>query len=745
MAKLSVDRDLRRAKVCELKGASDQAIAIYSSILKRFPDNARARDALGALLPPASRAQSVQDAALPQDRLNGLIALCRKGDFSTAANEAARLAGQYPSSFQLWHILGVANHRLRRVDEAERCFGKAAELEPENPSALNNHALTLAGLGKFEQAAGIYRRALEIDPDFAEAHNNLGNVLKDLGRLDEALGHCQHALRIKPDFAEARMNLANLLKELGRSEEAVATYRQALRLKPDFPEVHNNLGLALKQLGSLGEAESEFRQALEARPAYAEAHYNLGNLLRERERLDEAVESFRRALEIQPGNEAALAQKLRQQLMMCDWSALEEFASVRDRLGVAGKAVTPFALLPFEDEPERQAERARYYARQSIRREPLPLPARAARHSGKIRLGYFTADFHDHPMLYLMAGMFREHDRSRFEIFVYSYGPKHVSKMREKVLPYIDHFFEIGDMSDRSVVELARNHGIDIAIDRKGYTHNSRSRLFSWRLAPVQINYLAYPGTMGADFIDYIVADPVVIPEAERRHFDEKIIYLPNCYQPNDNEREIAETSTNRSDFGLPEDCFVFCCFNQNYKIGPREFDIWMRLLEKVEGSVLWLLRSNRWVEANLRREAEARGIAPERLVFAEKLPHAEHLARHKHADLFVDTFNYNAHTTASDALWAGMPVVTRIGRQFAARVSASLLTAIGLPELIAGTEADYEALILDLATNPDSLAAIQAKLAENRLTQPLFDTVRYTRDFEAALEAAYRETARGG
>ena len=290
-------------------------------------------------------------------------------------------------------------------------------------------------------------------------------------------------------------------------------------------------------------------------------------------------------------------------------------------------------------------------------------------------------------------------------------------------------------MADHAIADLARGHELDIAIDLKGYTRQSRPGLFALRLAPVQIAYLGYPGTMGADFIDYLIADPVVIPDGEKRFYTEKLLFLPNSYQPNDNRREIAQAGSSRADFGLPGDGFVFCCFNQNYKITPREFDIWMRLLGRVDGSVLWLLRSNEWAEANLRREARARGIDPDRLVFAGKLPHGEHLARHAHADLFLDTFNVNAHTTASDALWAGLPIVTRAGRQFAARVAASLLAAVGLPELIAGTDEAYEALALDLATDPDRLAAIRAKLAANRLSQPLFDTVGYTRDFEAALE----------
>jgi predicted O-linked N-acetylglucosamine transferase (SPINDLY family) len=351
-----------------------------------------------------------------------------------------------------------------------------------------------------------------------------------------------------------------------------------------------------------------------------------------------------------------------------------------------------------------------------------------------VRLGYFSADFHDHATMHLMAGLLREHDRARFEIHAYSYGRTPGGAQREALLGRVDHFADVADLSDRAVVELARGHGLDLAIDLKGYTRNGRSQLFAHRLAPVQVSYLGYPGTSGADFFDYLIADAVVVPDAELAHYSERVVRLPHSYQPNDDRRAIAPAQTTRARFGLPETGFVFCCFNQNYKIGPREWAIWMRLLQRVDGSVLWLLRSNKWAEANLRRAAKQAGVAPTRLVFAGRLHHAEHLERHRHADLFIDTFNVNAHTTASDALWAGLPVVTRPGRQFAARVAASLLTAIDLPELIAESDEAYETLILDLATDPARLAAIRAKLAANRLTAPLFDTVRYTRDFESAL-----------
>jgi predicted O-linked N-acetylglucosamine transferase (SPINDLY family) len=294
-------------------------------------------------------------------------------------------------------------------------------------------------------------------------------------------------------------------------------------------------------------------------------------------------------------------------------------------------------------------------------------------------------------------------------------------------------------MNDMEIFELASSDNLDIAIDLKGYTKDMRLSPFANGLAPVQISYLGYPGTLGTDFIDYIIADPILIPEGKRQYYSEQIIYLPNTYQPTDNTRAISGKVITRENMGLPSDGFVFCCFNNNYKISPKEFDIWMCLLNKVEGSVLWLLKSNKWAECYLKKEAKARGISGDRLIFAEKLVNSEHLARHSLADLFLDTFNVNAHTTATDALWAGLPVVTKVGLGFAARVAGSLLNAVGLPELITETEKDYEALILELATNPKKLSEVKEKLANNRLTQPLFNTELYTKHLENGYQQAYQ------
>jgi predicted O-linked N-acetylglucosamine transferase (SPINDLY family) len=356
----------------------------------------------------------------------------------------------------------------------------------------------------------------------------------------------------------------------------------------------------------------------------------------------------------------------------------------------------------------------------------------------KIRIGYFSADFRNHAIAYLIAGLFELHDRNRFEVSAFSFSPNTDDEMRARLSRAADRFLDVHAQSDGDVAELAKKLELDIAIDLTGFTAECRLGVFSLRAAPIQVNYLGYPGTMAAECIDYVVADSTVIPEADRRHYVEKIVYLPDSYQVNDSKRAISDKTFTREELGLPQTGFVFCCFNNSYKILPEVFECWMRILTHVEGSVLWLIRDSETAVHNLRREAQAKGVSANRLVFAKRMPLADHLARHRLADLFIDTLPYNAHTTASDALWAGLPVLTRIGETFAGRVAASLLRAIDLPELITATQEEYEHLAIALATNPGRLQQLKYKLKRNRLTTPLFNTALFTRHIEAAYMMMY-------
>jgi protein O-GlcNAc transferase len=695
----------------------------------------RAQQGLAALNKPK---QNDAPQAVPQEIIDRLLALYNRGQLTAVVEQAKALTEQYPEAFIVWNVLGAANKGLGRTEDATSAFKRVTELNPTYAAGFNNLGATLKDQGKPDEAIAAYNKALSIKPDHADAYYNMGITLQEQGKLDEAIAAYNKALSIKPDYAAAYNNMGITLQEQGKLDEAIAAYNKALSIKPDHADAYYNMGNARKDQGKLDEAIAAYNKALSIKPDYADAHNNMGNALKALGKLDEAIAAYNKALSIKPDHAMARAQCLHQLAHICDWSAIEEDQCYLPELGIQGEAVSPFAMLSLEDTPDRHLLRSVNFVREKYSQKAIALPAKPTEQPERLRIGYFSADFHNHATMYLMAQIFAAHDKSRFEIFAYSYGPDKQDEMRKKLVRTVDVFHDVREMNDMQIVELARAEKIDIAIDLKGFTQNTRLAPFAYGLAPVQISYLGYPGTLGADFIDYIVADPVVIPDDKRQYYSEQVIYLPNTYQPTDNTRVISDKVITREDMGLPSKDFVFCCFNNNYKISPTEFDIWMRLLGRIESSVLWLLKSNKWAEQNLKREAEARGISAERLVFAEKVPQAEHLARQKLADLFLDTFNVNAHTTASDALWVGLPVVTKLGEGFAARVAGSLLTAIDLLELITENEEAYEALALTLATDPKRLGQIKSKLDRNRLTQPLFDSQMYTRHLEAGYQMAY-------
>jgi predicted O-linked N-acetylglucosamine transferase (SPINDLY family) len=733
--KISIDHALLKAKSHAKKGEIEEARQLFQSVLQAFPKNVRAQQGLAALSKPK---QNEAPQAVHQEVINRLVALYNQGQLSAVVEQARALTEQYPGAFFVWNVLGAAYKGLGRTEDAASAFKRVTELDPTYADGFSNLGATLKAQGKLDEAIAAYNKALSIKPDHADAYNNMGNALQEQGKLDEAIAAYNKALSIKPDYADAYYNMGAALQEQGKLDEAIAAYNKVLSIKPDHADAYNNMGNALKAQGKLDEAIAAYNKALSIKPDYAEAYNNMGNALKAQGKLDEAIAAYNKALSIKPDYAAARAQCLHQLAHICDWSAVEANQYYLLDLGIKGEAVPTFTMLSLEDAPDRHRLRSVNFVREQYPQKAIVLPAKPAEQPERLRIGYFSADFYNHATMYLMAQIFAAHDKSRFEIFAYSYGPDKQDEMRKKLVSAVDVFHGVREMNDMQIVELARAEKVDIAVDLKGFTTSARLAPFAYGLAPVQISYLGYPGTIGADFIDYIVADSVVIPDNKRQYYSEKVIYLPNTYQPTDNTRVISDKVIKREDMGLPSKGFVFCCFNNNYKISPTEFDIWMRLLGKVENSVLWLLKSNKWAEPNLKREAEARGISAERLIFAEKVPQAEHLARQKLADLFLDTFNCNAHTTTSDALWAGLPVVTKLGEGFAARVAGSLLAAVGLPELITESEEAYEALALMLATDSKQLGQFKLKLDRNRLTQPLFDSEMYTRHLEAGYQMAY-------
>lgn len=651
------------------------------------------------------------------------------------ASESSSRALRPGQEVERLYALAVSLQTAGRVDAAIEAYGRCLSLDPNLAEVHNNLGTALDRAGRLDEAVDCFRRAHLLDPSYARPLVNLGRVLRLKGRAPEALASLERAVALSPASAAALTNLGFVLADLGRRTEAIRHLRRAVALAPGLAEAHHGLGRALLDCGDVSAALACLQRALTLKPALQEARLPLAIALLQSQRLAEALTELQRALEDRAHDPDVLAELLNCSLRMCDW-ALADDVLQRMRAAPQGMSrATPFVLMGVCDAPEAHLQAARMRA-QAISRDRMPLRKVATAPHDRIRLAYVSGDFHTHATSFLIAELLELHDRSAFEVLGVSFGPDDRSPLRRRVLDAFAECFDARDRSDAEVAGWLAQREVDIVVDLKGYTAYSRPGIFAHRPAPVQVSYLGYPGTMAAPSIDYIVADRCVIPEAEQRFYTEKIVYLPDCYQANDRRRPVANPLPSRAEAGLPEDGFVFCCFNNNWKITAPVFDIWMRLLKQVPGSVLWLLEDNRWAAANLGREAAARRVAPERLIFAARTGNDRHLARHRLADLFLDTLPYNAHTTASDALWSGVPIVTCAGRSFASRVAASLLSAVGLPELGTRSLEEYEAMAAGLARSPARLGSIRARLASRRETLPLFDTPRFCRH----LEAAYRQ-----
>ena len=639
-----------------------------------------------------------------------------------------------PDCAEAYHNRGNALRELKTYAAAIASYDTAIALKPDYAEAHQNRGLTLSELHQREAAVASYEKAIAHRPDYADAYYNRGNELHALGRYEAALASFDMAVSLQPGFADAHLNRGAALVELRRHAAALVSFDKVIALRPDYAEAHLNRGAALQQFGKYAAAIAAYDAAIAIRPNHAETHADRGRALRELKSYEAAVASYDRAISLHPDSTDLYAVRRHIKMQLCDWADWEaDLGKITAGIRGGGDAPNPFFVLTLCDCAALQKAAAENYVRREYP-ERLPHDDFPTRHRGdRIHIGYFSADFHDHASAYLIAQLFELHDRSRFRVTAFSFGPDSSGAMRRRLNAACDEFIDVRGRSDAEVARLARNMSVDIAVDMKGFTQDHRAGIFARRAAPVQVNYLGYPGTMGAPYMDYLIADRVLVPVESRSRYAEKIVHLPHSYQVNDANRKIADRVFTRAELGLPTASFVFCCFNNTYKILPPLFDRWMRILLRVPDSVLWLLGDNPVAVSNLRLEAAARGIDPHRLIFANRIDLSDHLARHRAADLFIDTLPCNAHTTASDALWAGLPVLTCVGEALAARVAASLLTAIGLTELIVPTLDRYEELAVELATHPEQLADIRRRLGENRLTAPLFDTPLYARHIEAA------------
>jgi predicted O-linked N-acetylglucosamine transferase (SPINDLY family) len=702
------------------------------------------------------------------------------GKMLEAARAYADVLRLDPRNFDALHQLGIIYLQNGHFADAERLFASAVQVNPQPAELFYNRGCALQGLGRYPDALAAFARALSIRPEFVEARNNRGVTLLAMKRFSEALACFDKVAADRAGLAMVHHNRATALLALQQFERALEASDVALKLDSNSPEAHYSRGAALAMLGKREEAISCFERALELRPDYVDALVYRGIAYAMLSRHEEAILDFNAALRRKPGDidilynrstSLMVLRRFEEALLDCeavlkgdphfkyargnllhahvqcgDWRNLnEEKARIAEGVRAGLRALRPLQHLAISGSPEELRHSARIWVAYDCPPSPDPLWRGERYKHDRIRIAYVSADFRFHPVGILAAALFEHHDRSRFETIGISIGINDGGGMRERMQGAFEHFFDMRNRGDAEIAQLLHEKETDIAVDLMGFTEDSYTGVFARRPAGLQVNYLGFPGTMGAPYMDYIVADRFVIPKDQQGFYDEKVVYLPDTYLPNDSTRKISERVPSRAEAGLPDEGFVFCSFNNLYKLNPEMFDIWMRLLRSVEGSVLWLSRATAVTAGNLRREAELRGIAGERILFAPFVASPEdHLARLSLADLSLDTLPYNAHATSCDSLWAGVPVVTLMGTSFPGRVGASVLSAIGLPELIAKTPAEYETIALRLARNPRALTALKNKLARNRKTHALFDTAGFTRNLEAAYVTMWQRHQKG-
>jgi len=681
------------------------------------------------------RSKNTKSVNPPQSQLNHLIEQYQTGKYDEAERLAVLITQQFPGHQVGWKVLGAVYGQTGRQSEAINVNQRVVQLTPQDAEAHYNLGLTLQELSRSQEAEASYRHAIALKPDYVEAHSNLGNALNQLGRLKEAEASCRQAISLKPDFALAHNNLGNALQELGRLEDAEASYRCAIALQSDSAEIHSNLGITLKKRGRLDEAVSTYRQAIALNPDYAEAYSNLGLTLDELGRLEEALANYERTMALNPNVEYVLGATLYLRMSLCIWDELpQNLHELMRRINNGDRASSPFHLHSLLDDPGIHRKAAEIYSNHKFPGSGLSPDSFRFYDHEKIRVGYFSPDFKNHPVSSLTAELYEIHDRNKFEIHAFSFSRNTNDQLNIRIRNGVDHFHCVHSMSDQDVVALSRSLKLDIAVDLAGFTRGCRPGIFALAAAPIQLGYIGFLGTMGASYYDYLISDKTIIPEQNQQYYSESIVYLPS-YQVNDSRNHSLGMLLERQDLGIPEGRFVYCCFNNTFKITPDIFDSWARILEQVEHSVLMLYAKNRTTESNLKKEISLRGVDPRRLVFGGYLARPEYLARYQLVDLFLDTTPYNGGATASDALRMGLPVLTLAGKSFAGRLGASLLSVLNLPELIGTSQENYEAIAVELATDPEKINILKQRLISNLSTTRLYNTPLYTKGLEAAYQ----------
>ena len=678
-------------------------------------------------------------------KFNAALDCHQKGRIDKAEMLYKKIIDAHPNHYESIHLLGVINFERKNYERCVQLISRALKLAPNFVAAHCNLARCYEEMKLFKKAVEHYETAIKIMPNDAEAHFGLGNSYAGLGRHEDAVASHSKAISLKPNYADAYCNRGLALKELERYSEALENLEKAIALKPNNPVAFRCQGNVLKSMDQVEEATLSYEKAVTLKPDFAEVYSDMGEIFSTLRLKDKAVECYESAVKFKPDLKYIKGTLLYAKMQICDWEKFaEQVKSIDEGLRNDLSVCQPLESMAILNQHALLLKCAKEYVSPKQHETDAQFFSPPLLKKPKLSIGYYSADFRNHPVAFLTAELFELHDRDRFQINAFSIGPKSDDDMRKRLLSSFDHFFDVRLKSSAEIVALSREQGIDIAIDLTGYTGHCRPAIFVERAAPVQVNYLGFPGTLAGGGHDYIFADNVVIPSEDAPYFTEKIVCLPDSYLPSDRSRAISDRPFLREELDLPTRGFVFCCFNASYKITPAIFDLWMNILRAVDGSVLWLRKHNDSVEGNLRREATNRGIDPDRLIFAGTLSMEEHLARHRCADLFLDTLPYGAHTTASDALWAGLPVLTLKGDTFPGRVGASLLKAIDLPDLIATSPAEYQAIAIMLGNNPEKIKDVKARLKNNRLEKPLFNSKLFARNMEKAFEAVYARMIAG-
>jgi len=734
-------------------GQLDEAVKDYGSAIAIKPDYAKAHFNLAGALQDLGQLEAAvnsyektleiePDYAEAHNNLGSVFKELKENEAAVQSYKDALVIK--PDYVEAQYSLGIMQQDLGQLEAAIKCYEAVLAIKPNFADAFNNLGTSFLDLGQFNEAAKSYKSALKINPDSVEVINNLGIAFYKLHQFEDAIECYERAISLKPDFADTYNNIGIVFLDLGQFNEAANSYKLALKINPNSVEANNNLGIAFYKLHKFEDAVECYEKAISLKPNFVDAYANLASVMKDLNRFDEALAIYESEIILNSNLDFILGELFYIKMHLCIWDDLStRLNELTNKINNSEKVISPFILLALIDDPEIQRKTAEIYANDKFQdNNALPLIGIYPKHS-KIRIGYFSADFREHPVSSLTAELYETHDRSKFEIYAFSLGPNTNDEMNLRIKAGVDHFHDAHSMSHKEIVMLVRSLEIDIAIDLGGYTQNARTEIFAMSAAPIQASYIGVLSTMGVNCYDYLLSGQGMIPESNQKYYTEKIVYLPS-YQVNDSKEILPKKIFTRKELGIPEKGFIFCCFNHTYKIMPIVFDSWARILKDVKESVLFIYVDNELAKTNLLREITVRGIAPSRLIFGGRLPRAEYLARYRVADLFLDTRPYNAGTTASDALRMGLPVLTLEGASFNSREAASILRSLNLPELITSSDKDYEEVAVELGNDPDKLKLIKEKLASNLATAPLYDTPLFTKNLESAFVQMYYRYQQG-